>query len=540
MIGYRQVEKGVFVRGVDLVPGNTPLDVMYNSKGCNGFLLGPNKPGDNIGVAWTPLGPQGHALTFGTSRQGGKGTNTIIPALLTYTGSMVVIDPKGENAWITAERRRQLGHRVVIIDPWNEVNRRYGSKAGQLEKVTRFNPLSALRADDPDFSEDVAAIADALIIHAGGDPHWAESAVELISGLIAAQVADKPGHASLRAVRRQLTMSDEALALMVTDIIEADPDSLAARKLGRFVKVSGEMSSIRSTAMTQTAILDSAALLDGMETDETPFELADIAAGKVTVYLVIPPNRLQTHGRWLRMLLTLMINAVSRRDRPPSLPVVFMVDEAGTLNPVKGGGLKMLEQAFGLLAGLGVVVWMFFQDLNQMQRDYPDSWETFIANSAVIQILNARDNTTTRYISEFFGEKATESHTVRLGSPAPIEEKKREPFAYNHEIRAFTAANQLLIFPGVGNYFAAKQPYYTEPRFDGFYRPNPLFPAPRRKGKPVTTIEEAAAILKAAGYAVSASGWFSNWKVGIPGQMETVMKQSEVLALATKVRDDGA
>ena len=527
-----------------LTEADQKIAELFNPQGINAFLLGANQPGSQVGAVWVPTHVQGHALTFGTSRQGGKGTTTIIPALLTYAGSMVVIDPKGENAWITAERRRQLGQRVVIIDPWGEVNRRYGKAAGKEEAVTRFNPLSALRADDPDFADDVAAIADALIIPSGNDSHWSDSAGELIAGLIAHEVADNPGEASLRQVRYALTVGPEALAAVAKEVVTSAPDSLAARKLGRFTTVTPELSSIISTAITQTAILDSPALLDGMETDETPFELEDIAKQRVTVYLVIPPNRLQTHGRWLRMLLTLMINAVSRLDRPPALPVVFMVDEAGTLNPVKGGGLKMLEQAFGLLAGLGVVVWMFFQDLNQMKRDYPDSWETFIANSAVIQILNARDNTTAKYVSDYFGERimilpgsvSGEGVHAKL-HPTEIHRFTKLPA---FKVRDDTLTRQLILFPGRASYSTGKVHYYTEPRFKGFYRDNPLFAAAKAAAlaKPVVSPEEATRILTRASYSVSAAVFGNSWKVKGPGQ-DGSLKEAELLELAKTVRNQG-
>ncbi len=51
-----------------------------------------------------------------------QGTTQIIPNLLTYEGSMLVIDPKGENAMITAKQRMKMGHEVHIVDPWGIVD----------------------------------------------------------------------------------------------------------------------------------------------------------------------------------------------------------------------------------------------------------------------------------------------------------------------------------------------------------------------------------------------------------------------------------
>ena len=79
----------------------------------------------------------------------------------------------------------------------------------------------------------------------------------------------------------------------------------------------------------------------------------------------------------------------------------MLLDELGTISP--GSGLSMIEQSYGLMAGLGIRIWAFLQDLPQLKRDYPNSWETFISNSSVIQLLNVADSTTANYFSSYLG-----------------------------------------------------------------------------------------------------------------------------------------
>ena len=452
--------------------------VFASPDGIQGMPLGR-------GLGWNVEVMQGHGLTFGATRSG-KGVSAVIPALLSYSGSMVVIDPKGENAWATAERRRRMGQRVVILDPWGEVHKRYGSKASPpvTEPTTRFNPLSYIDPDSEDFSDEVGAIADALVIPGTGEPHWTDSARELISGLIASQVMLDPGKAHLGLVRKAIASDDDQLAKLVAEIIERDPDSLSARKLQRFGKAAGnkEFISIRSTAETQTAILDSRRLIESMITGEPAFNLDELASSPVTLYLVLPLDRLRTHGRWLRMILTMAIRAIARRDEPPPLPVLFLLDEMGTV-----GGLTMVEQAFGLMAGVGIRIWGFLQDVNQLKRDYPDSWETFISNSSVIQAMKVSDVSTSDYLSGLLGtttleRMSAESIRIRQQNPsykAMADQVHARPILLPQEIRDLPMTKVLNILPGHGTYLIDRMPYFApDSAWRGLYRSPPRFAAP--------------------------------------------------------------
>lgn len=495
----------------------------FNVNGSTALPLGHNPGNRNKGLAYDlgKDGNKGHALTFGATRSG-KGVSAIIPALLTYEGSMVVIDPKGENAWITADRRRAMGQRVVIIDPWDEVNKRFGNKAGIKEEVTKFNPLSALDPDSPDFADDVSSIAEAFILQTGNDPHWPDSARELVAGLIAAIVERNPGRASMRQVRRLIQAPIRRLRDAIDEITEKTPNSIAAGKLAAFVEMSPdgksesndkEISSIRSTARTQTAFLDSRYLVDSMDTDDPPFNLEELATGRVTLYLVLPVNKLKSHGRWLRMILTLAIMAVAKQDTPPKLPVTLVLDELGTISP--GSGLSMIEQSYGLMSGLGIRIWGFLQDLPQLQRDYPASWETFISNSSIIQLLDVADDTTAKYFSGYMGNGTVEINKGWSPHVRPVKQggdpnqqmgkahsilaqvadnlnaqggvaanTKREvweaelsyhprPVLFSWELRESPSKQSIVIMPGIGNYRLQRFIFYSDPVLSQWARPDP-------------------------------------------------------------------
>ncbi|MBI1273326.1 MAG: TraM recognition domain-containing protein [Alphaproteobacteria bacterium] len=422
--------------------------------------------------------PDRHMLTLAPTRSG-KGTAAIIPNLLTYPGSVFVIDPKGENAWVTAARRRQMGQQVLILDPWNEVSKRYGP-----ETNARFNPMAGLDPISADFTDDLAGLADALIINQGKDPHWDDSARELIAGLIAFLVEDPATRdgATLGQVRQLLTLPRAQIVALIRQAVERG--GVAGRKLARFGQDTNEISSIISTATTQTAFLDNDALNAAMSVSDIDF--ARLAEGNVSIYVVIPADKLGPYGRWLRLLVTIAIRELARAQRPKS-KVLFLLDEFGTI-----GRLAAVEQAFGLMGGMGICLWPFVQDLNQLKRDYPESWETFIANAEAVQAFGVKDNFSSDYLSRLLGvatEEAISEETaeMRRGSLFRLAEPERRAMQdrtfqrslmFADEIRALRPDWQLIIYRGKP-VMAALMPYYTTSAFNGMYRPLPGFAANR-------------------------------------------------------------
>ena len=509
-----------------LQKGGEDLSPLFEPEGCAGVPLGIDGEGSKTGILWSIREQRGHGLTIGRTRDGKK-VCAINPALMTYGGSMVVISPKGEEVWETAERRRQMGQRVVILDPWGEVNRRYGSKAGVIEQIGTFNPLASFSPDDPDFEDDCRSIADALIIDKSSDPHWSESAGELVSGCTAAMVEALPGTATLSQVRKLITMPVTAMEGFIAKLIEEKPDSLGASKLGGFMGgkkreaddeiggIAGDFPSIRSAARTQTAILDNQRLALSMETVDPAFDLAELATGKVTLYLVLPVDKLQTHGRWLRLILTLAIRAIARQDTPPDPPVLFMLDEMGTV-----GKLTAIEQAFGLMAGVGIRLWGFIQDLTQLKRDYPESWETFIANSSFVQVIGASDLTTSRYIQDLLGTRTVEEISVKTakerqgslltaGDPTKTAMTDREfsvPLMYAEQLKYKLIGNALIMFSDGRNYLVPRIVYYKEARWRSFYRPNPLYEPVKFN---VSNVEGARKFLVQEGWEFQSKGLMS-------------------------------
>jgi len=346
-----------------------------------------------------------HLLTVAPTRAG-KGTTQIIPNLLTYEGSMLVIDPKGENALITAKRRQEMGQEVHIVDPWGIAN------VDGIEPSS-FNPLDWLDLGDVDITENAMILADALVV---GDNHadsfWTEEAKALLQGFIlyVATARSEDGKRTLGRVRELLLQDGDDLdALFGKMMSSSHPivSSTGARSLQKDRKL---LSNVLAAAQAQTHFLDSSRLRDNLMTSSFKFE--DLKTKPMTIYLVLPADRLSTFGRWLRLLVQQAITVNARNiETKPEKPILFILDEFAAL-----GKLSMIEQAYGLMAGFGIQLWGIIQDFNQLERIYGDGWQSFVANAGMINYFGSSDQKTAEYFSSLCGETTVWNFSSAIAS----------------------------------------------------------------------------------------------------------------------------
>ena len=332
-----------------------------------------------------------HLLTIAPTRSG-KGVCTIIPNLLTYQGSAVVIDPKGENAMITAKQRGQgLRQTVHVVDPWGITGL----------PSSRFNPLDWLDPADSDINENAMILADAIVApHAGSrDQFWDEEAKGLLMGILLYVALDEQeqNRRNLGRVRDIISLDVTLLNPLLSKMAGSSNlvvSSAGARTLSKEDKLK---SNLLASLQAHTHFLDSPRMRESLAASDFRFE--DLKTSRMTLYLVLPSDRLQTFGRWLRLLIQQALTINARNiDVQPDKPILFLLDEMAAL-----GRLSMIEQAYGLMAGFGMQLWGIVQDLSQLERIYGKGWQTFIGNSGVLQYFGSRDLMTAEYFSKLCG-----------------------------------------------------------------------------------------------------------------------------------------
>lgn len=421
----------------------------------------------------------GHLLTFAPTRTG-KGVGVVLPNLLTADRAVLCVDPKGENARIAARARSRFGP-VHVLDPF-EVS-------GQ--PTAAYNPLAALDPFGTDLAEDAALIAEALVYDPPehiSEAHWNEEAKALIAGLILRVVTHPPPDGpTLAAVRDLLTTAPERFAATLK-AMQASPaaDGLVARAANRHLgKADREAAGVLSAAQRHTHFLDSRRITNSLARSDFTFE--DLRDRRASVFLVLPPERLGAHARWLRLLVAQALHTLARtpsagHGRTNHAPVLFLLDEFATL-----GRLEPLAQAYGLMAGYGVQLWAILQDLHQLKALYGERHGTFLANAAITQVFNVADIDTAQWVSRTLGvttetflahgtsynEGSTSS--LKGGSSSSgegqswSEQRVRRDLVTPDEVLRLPENWMLLLRPGHNPLIAGKVRHYADREFAGLF-----------------------------------------------------------------------
>lgn len=335
-----------------------------------------------------------HIVTVAGSRSG-KGRAVILPNLITYPGSVLAIDPKGDLASLTADwRTTMLGQRVVVLDP-------FGTAGGVSERHGgAFNPLSILSLDSPTLIEDAGLIADALVVPVPGsrDPHWDESAKQFLEGVIL-HVATSPifeGRRDLISVYRCVMEGTDELReeMAANDAADFAIVTLASQF---FDKSETERSAVLSSLRRHVRFLGYSQMQKVLQGHS--FDLRQLKTQTMTLYLSLPAMRMGSCARWLRLFVNLLLAALETEKTKPAYPVLMCLDEFAIL-----GNLQALEDAAGQIAGLGCKLWPILQDLGQLEALYGTRWQTFLGNAGVLQFFGNSDMRTLEWISNRLGE----------------------------------------------------------------------------------------------------------------------------------------
>ena len=322
----------------------------------------------------------------------GKGVSCVIPFLLTNTDSCVVVDLKGELASVTAEARRRMGHKVVLLDPYRVVT----------PEPDSFNPIDFIDPDSDLALDDVRDLAAAFVVRSGmeKEAHWNDSAELWIGAMIALLVHFRLKTAGnmteLKRLLSDLSMMQQAIVKM----IESDEWGGALSRLGhQLTHFQGkELNSVLTTISRHLAFVDTPAIAGS--TKSSSFDPAELLTGKMTVYLILPPNRMKAQAGLLRMWISSMFAAVIRGGVQNERHIHVILDECSSL-----GKLEVLNDAIDKYRAFGIRLQMYFQSLGQLKACFPeDQGQTLLSNTTQV-FFGVNDHETAEHVSKRLGEE---------------------------------------------------------------------------------------------------------------------------------------
>ena len=363
--------------------------------------LDPNTPGAPITSQ-----PENHTLIIAQTGAG-KGTRVIIPTLLRYASSMIVIDPKGENAAVTARARKKLGQQIQILNPWGVLKDHY-QKLG-FETAT-LNPLDVLKRDDPNAVSIAHTLASTICpITDQKNSFWQGSAANLLAGIML-WLTDNP------VEQKTLARVREIVTLQKTQFMKIIAQMLACSAFGGAIREAVGQASDTSAADTYGGIMynlqqTTAFISDSQiktSTSTSSLSMERLADGKLTIYLVIPFKLIKTHSTWLRLVITSAMQAlIASRENPSGKALhrcMFLVDEFGSI-----GHIPNIASDLAQMRGNGMDFTLILQGLNQLKEHYGDARDSILGHCSYKYFCSISDLESAKYLSETLGKKTVQT-----------------------------------------------------------------------------------------------------------------------------------
>ncbi len=407
-------------------------------------------------------GPE-HVLCFAPTRSG-KGVGLVVPSLLTWPGSAIVHDIKGENWQLTAGFRSHHG-RVLLFDPTNP-------------KSAAYNPLLEVRRGEWEV-RDVQNIADILVDPEGSlekRNHWEKTSHALLVGAIlhvlyAEKDKTLAGVAAFLSDPRRPIESTLAAMMKTAHLGEAGPHPViasAAREL--LNKSENERSGVLSTAMSFLGLYRDPVVAE--VTRRCDWRITDIVTAKrpTTLYLVVPPSDINR----TKPLIRLILNQVGRRltedlqAKSGRHRLLLMLDEFPAL-----GRLDFFESALAFMAGYGLKSFLIAQSLNQIEKAYGPN-NSILDNCHVRVSFATNDERTAKRVSDALGT-ATEMKAMKnyaghrlspwLGHMMVSRSETARPLLTPGEVMQLPPADEIVMVAGTPPIRAKKARYYEDRRF---------------------------------------------------------------------------
>lgn len=433
----------------------------------NGILVGKKNN------QYLIFGGQEHVIIYAPTRSG-KGVSVVIPNLLNWPGSSIVLDIKHENWTVTAGFRKQAGQDVYLFNPFDPEG-----------KTARYNPLTYVRRDNTDdLYDDLQRIAGMLfpLEARNADPFWTESAKTAFIA-IAGFVAETPELPfTIGEVLRQFASSP--------DISEHFKEILKKRKQDRplsqscytamndFLAASeNTLQSVRKSATAKLGLWLNARI--DAATSDNDFDLRDLRKRPISIYLGVTPNNLDRLAPLLNLFfqqaIDLNTQTLPEHDKNLQHQLLLVMDEFRTL-----GNVDILSKGISYIAGYGLRVLTIIQSPSQLHDVYGvPATKNYMTNHAVEIVFTPKENDVANELSERFGYLGVSgsSHSRGIGfsrsNQTETTSDQRRALMLPQELTLTPFEEEYIIKAGIPPIKAKKIIYYKDQNFKKRLMPPP-------------------------------------------------------------------
>nr|WP_283254804.1 type IV secretory system conjugative DNA transfer family protein [Luteimonas galliterrae] len=437
------------------------------------------------------LGGTQHILMTAPTRSG-KSTSVVIPVLLTYQGSVVVADTKGELFQRTSGRREAMGQAIYKFDPYNE------------RGIThRFNPFQALSEDPRIRISQVQSIAAILYPDgAGKDPFWSSMARkafmafalymldswdDMLEKKVPNQTSegfeqremDPNTHIRYPSFERIYRLStgegvEDGVKAWIQTLLRLRTGSFLGREARTyFSDLVGLADETFSSALAtmQEPLSQFLSPILAAATNASDFDVRDLRKKSMSVYVVIPPSKLGESSKLLNIFFSTALNA--NLDKTPDEDtsirnqMLLVMDEFTAMGP-----LNAFADRISLIAGYGVRALVIIQSQSQLRSAYgPDVAKTLATNHAMSIVFTPREQDDAEEYSRRLGTR-TERRRNRTVSNGPgganvsysYTEESR-PLMRPQELQELPMDDEIIFYEGCKPIRCKKNWYFKDKRF---------------------------------------------------------------------------
>lgn len=419
-----------------------------------------------------------HVMLYAPTRTG-KGVGVVIPNLLTWPGSVVVLDVKRENWDATAGFRAAHGQAVLLFDPLDPEGR-----------TARYNPFGHIDRGDPvEVLDELQRIAAMLFPHPpNADPFWADAARTGFVG-VGAYLAETPGRAfTLGALYAELTQADPRSRFPASIAARAEAgrplSAGCVRALTDFCGASeNTFASVRQTLTSRLNLWLNPRVCAATATSD--FDLRDLRERPVSLYLATSPDNLVRVAPLYNLLFQQLVDLNTRTRPDPrrhAHQVLVLLDEFARL-----GHAGVIARGFAYVAGYGLRLLPVLQSPAQLRAEYgPDLAEEIIANCAVEVVFAPKELRLANELSERLGYTTVRSPSrsrptgLSRGHRSVSESDQRRALMLPQELMQLPPEDLLVLKAGTPPVRGRKIAYYREAAFQDRLTPPPnVVPLPQ-------------------------------------------------------------